>query len=683
LVIFAAKSRKLPKQPPHFVHTQSPLRGEQAFLKARNRLQIPIISGGFRGILLLSLLLLVSVHLHAQQDDSTWAVPKGQTRAGTYEQLQADPNHFEHIDTAMHHVQQFDPGYMHNLGEPGTPTFPLLFSSYRAPGFQLGFNQWDLYRLQPGQMKFYNTQNPYSDFYYAQGGQIMQTFNAMHSQNIGPNSNFSIQYRHLATTKSYYENQNTQLNGVIANGWYRSPNRRYTIMGGAIFNTFNERENGGIQNDTFFKELPASDRTGLPVKYNTGRQNWLDQDYTFKQYLMAGPTERRKIHDTDSVAVKILHPKFFIAHKFDLGHISYAYHDVSNPNTLFRQNIYDPLSSEDQYSSFQVSNAISIGQTAFSEEPAKKDSTKYRQHKLYYEAYIKYSYYKVRQDGGPGAGYYDFDNESIGLDASRNGKFGFVAHGEYYLHGYNQNDYLATARVFTPFLPGTSFKTFTVEGKQQQYTQAYTDEYLLMNHFLWVRSLNPSQVHELSAFFSDSAGFKLGGTYSIVSNLVYYDTSARPTQSGQDLHYIKLFVTKNFVFGPIHLNHDITYQHRISGEDVVRVPDWVIRTSYYFEHYLFRKALLLQLGFDFYYNSAYYSYSYMPEISRFYLQNNEKVGNYQVYDLWLAGKVQRFMVFFKLEHANQGLSGSNYLLLPGYPMMPRTFRLGLRWTFYN
>lgn len=673
MVIFAAKSEKLPKQPHYFAATLS-------FSKEKdNAHKVPF--RGFRGILLL--LLLFSLTLHAQHDDSTWAVPKGLTRVATYEQLQADPNHFERVDTALTGVQKFDPGYLHNLGEPGTPAFPLTWSTYRAPGFQLGFHQWDLYRTSPGQMQFYNTQNPYSDFYFAQGGQIMQAFNAMHTQNIGPNSNFSIQYKHIGTTKSYYENQNTQLNNVVVNGWYRSPNRRYTIMAGAIFNTYNERENGGIQNDTLFNQLPYTDRTGLPVKYNTGRQNWLEQNYTFKQYLMAGPTERRKIHDTDSVAVKILHPKFFIAHKFDLGHISYAYHDVTSSDSLFKANIYDPLSSEDQYSLLQVSNAISIGKTAFSEEPGKKDTTHYRQHKLYYEGYVKYSYYKVRQDGAPGSGYYDFDNESVGLDASRSGKLGFVAHGEYYLHGYNQNDYLATARAFTPFLTGTSFKTLTVEGKQQQYTQAYTDEYLLMNHFLWARSLDPSQVHELSAYFSDSAGFKLGGTYSIVSNPVYYDTTAKPAQSHQDLHYVKFFVTKNFVFGPVHLNHDITWQHRISGEDVVRLPDWVIRTSYYFQHYLFRKALLLQVGFDFYYNSSYYSYAYMPEISRFYLQNNEKVGNYQVYDFWLAGKIQRFILFVKLEHANQGFTGSNYLIIPNYPMMPRTVRIGLRWSFYN
>lgn len=642
--------------------------------------------GGYKTIiraLSVFFIFMLSFGLQAQNDDSTWAVPKGHTRVTTYEKLQADPNHFEQVDTALFQIQKFDPGYLHNLGEPGTPAFPLVWTSYRAPGFQMGFNQWDVYRISPSHMRFYNTQNPYSNFYYVQGGQNVQAFNAMHTQNIGPNSNFSVQYRHLATSTSAYENQNTQLNDVVVNGWYRSPNRRYTIMGGALFNSYNERENGGIQSDTLFHQLPYTERTGLPVKYNTGRQNWAEQNYTLKQYLMAGPTERKKLHDTDSVAVKILHPKFFVAHKFDYNTLRYAYYDLSNPNTLFRRTLYDPNSTYDLYTTQEVSNAISIGKTAFTEEPGKKDSTRYRQHRLYYEAYLKYSYYKVRQDGTPDESYYNFDNESVGLDASRNGRLGFVAHGEYYLHGYNQNDYLATAKIFTPFFPKIGLPAFNMEGKQQQYSPAYTDRFLLMNHFLWTNSFAATQVHELSAYFSDSLGFRLGGSYSIVSNLVYYDTTATPRQATQDFHYIRVFLSKNFVFGPLHFNHDITWQHAVSGGDIVRFPDWVIRTSYYFQHYLFNKALLMQIGFDFNYNTAYYSYAYMPEISKFYLQNNEKVGNYQVYDVWLAGKVQRFMIFAKFEHMNQGLSGGNYLIIPNYPMMPRTFRFGLQWTFYN
>jgi hypothetical protein len=624
------------------------------------------------------------------QEDSGFAVPKARPMYGNYHDMEQGMNHLKMIDTGMHQIQKFDPSYLQNLGTPGTPAFPLIWDPFKAPGFDLGFHQWDIYRMTDDSARMYNTQNPYADLFYVQGSPDIQSFKVKYSQNIKPYWNFSISFNALNTSKSNYDPQATSVNTTVVNTWYKSPNGRYMAIVNGVVNNFSAQENGGLRNDSLFIKSAPDSRTGLPVNLGatlyplSAKQAFNENFISARQYLRFGPVRQIKVHDTDSVATKILHPEFFVSHAIEYHFTKYTYNDQNaGPNQPFSYAI-DPSQTNGTYQAEEFTNKIAIGHAEFNNAirvKKKIDSSALRRQPLFYQAFAKYTYITAYQVSGQLSDHRVFDNTSIGFEIVKNGKFGLNAYGEYFLAGYNQNDYLVRVHVHLPMLK-TILQRLNFDVKAQQAEPSYTDQLFIGNHFGWLNQFNKSIFSEARVYFSDSTGLKLGGAYQSATNLVYYD-SAMPHQDPATVAFVQIFASKDIQVNHLHFLNTITYQKALSHGYDVRVPEWLFRSSWYYEHYLFQKALLFQGGIDFSYSTAYYGYGYMPEISRFYVQDKVKLGNYPVFDVWISGKVKRFNFFGKLEHINQGLSGYNYFLVPHYPLYPLSYRFGIKWMFFN
>jgi len=623
------------------------------------------------------------------QEDSGFAVPKARPMYGTYHDIEQGMNHLTVIDTVLHQIQKFDPGYLQNLGAPGTPSFQLEWDPIKATGFDLGFHQWDNYRLTNENALFYNTQNPYADLFYIQGSKDMQALKAKYSQNIRPYWNFSIQFSALNTNISDYQPQQTQVNSTVFNTWYKSPNGRYLAIGSLVINTFSAQENGGIASDSNFYSSSPGNRTGLPTNlgstiYSTAAKQTFNEEFiSARQYYRFGPVHEVKVHDTDSVAIKVIHPEFFISHSFEYHYNRYVYTDQDTGAPFSRTVI--PFYTNDASQVDEFTNKVAIGHAAFNNLvriKKKIDSTEYRRKPVFYQAFAKYSYISTGEMSGPITLHNNYFNTSAGVEFAKKGILGLEGYGEYFFDGYNKNDYLVSAHLHFPtFIP---FLTrLNIDAKSQQAAPSYTDQVFHGNHFIWTNSFSASRFNEATAWFSDSSGFKLGAAYKLANNLIYYDSTARPAQDPGTLIYAQLFVSKEFKFGHFHFLNNVTFQKTLSNSYDIRVPEWLIRTSWYYEHPLFKRAILFQAGFDFSYSTQYRGYGYMPEISRFYVQDKVILGNYQVWDAWVAGKVKRFMFFFKMEHLNEGLSGNWYFLVPHYPLYPTSYRIGIRWNFFN
>jgi hypothetical protein len=135
-----------------------------------------------------------------------------------------------------------------------------------------------------------------------------------------------------------------------------------------------------------------------------------------------------------------------------------------------------------------------------------------------------------------------------------------------------------------------------------------------------------------------------------------------------------------------HLATDALFQ-KSSNTEVLDLPLVTIRSAAYFEH-LFKFSstggrLNTQLGADVTYNTLYHAYSFMPSTGRFYRQDKISTGNYPFVNLFLNLKIKRTTIFIMFDHANFGLMGNNYDMVPSYLMNIRMFRYGLCWTFYD
>jgi hypothetical protein len=115
----------------------------------------------------------------------------------------------------------------------------------------------------------------------------------------------------------------------------------------------------------------------------------------------------------------------------------------------------------------------------------------------------------------------------------------------------------------------------------------------------------------------------------------------------------------------------------------LRLPRLVTENSIFLETYLFHHALFLRFGADFYYNTAYYGYAYMPVTDQYYLENSTKLGNYLYVDPFVSFRIKTFRMFVKFENVTEGLAPENYYYALRYPMPDRTIRFGIAWDFWN
>ena len=121
-----------------------------------------------------------------------------------------------------------------------------------------------------------------------------------------------------------------------------------------------------------------------------------------------------------------------------------------------------------------------------------------------------------------------------------------------------------------------------------------------------------------------------------------------------------------------------------SDERVLPVPALSAYLSYYYEFWVKRDVLRVQLGLDARYNTSYYAPSYNPALSAFFNQRDVRVGDYPYVDAYLSAKWKRMRILLKYQDLNQGLFGNGeYFQVARYPLNPGMFKIGISWSFYD
>ncbi len=173
-----------------------------------------------------------------------------------------------------------------------------------------------------------------------------------------------------------------------------------------------------------------------------------------------------------------------------------------------------------------------------------------------------------------------------------------------------------------------------------------------------------------------------------INNYTYFDApnpgeQTKPVQASETVNYLKLKLSKEIKFGHFALDNQFIYQNVSAGANVLNVPDFITRNTFYYSNYIFKgKPLFIQTGVTFSYFSKYYMNTYNPVISEFYLQNNREYGGFPLLDFFVNIKVRTMRVYFKLEHFNSSFGENNYYSAPTYPYRDFTVRFGLIWNFF-
>lgn len=605
------------------------------------------------------------------------------------------------LDTTLTDYRIDYPFYREDVGDIaqgalGQTSLPLnYFRRPTDPDFRFA-NPYYAYVYDMENVDFYNTKRPLIRMSYLESGQKRyreENFGIMVAQNISPTTGINVDYKSRGTRGLYEWSRTKNHNLAVA---LSHTGKRYSVHAAYYNNHIEQQENGGVVGKWAIADTTFQMPSGVPMKLakaearNIYRNNAVFVTQTYGIPLQ--PVTERDFSIAGLSAV-------YIGHAFEYSSWSKVYtdrraeytnerdHRDENGNFVPAKGLYyqdwflDPLQTRDSICERRVSNRFFVQIQPWDRNGVIGTIDAGVGLDLYYYSQLgPLSYLTGRYDRVKKSAYFAYG--SVGGKIKK-----FVdwdANLRFYPSGYRGGDlsiggHLALKgrlRGHPLILDGR----FSLERRSASYWQ----ENLYSNHYMWSAPLNKENDTRLEVTFQlPDFAFEAGFRQGVVTDAVYYDTGARVAQRSGSLSVTGVYARKDFRIGGLHLDHRVLLQWS-TDQVAAPVPLLSAFLSYYYEFWVKRDVLRLQIGLDGRFNTSYYAPSYNPALSAYYNQREVEVGNYPYTDAFVTAKWKRMRIFLKYQHVNKGLFGNGeYFSAAGYPLNPGMFKMGISWGFYD
>ncbi|MBL7968945.1 MAG: putative porin [Prolixibacteraceae bacterium] len=537
---------------------------------------------------------------------------------------------------------------------------------------------FDAYWLTPSQIQYFNTTTPYTLLDYSQSENRLRynetRFNVFHSQNINKNLNFEFIYNQTRSAGQYLKQENKFHNiGVISS--YKTD--KFLSHSGLIFNRVQTQENGGIQPNQDFNNYKTDE---LTVKITDDAINKVQNNtfYTINEYRVGKTIESEP--DTAGFITETFIPRVGFIYEFEYSGNKRKF-TKEDASAFFDQVYINRFSTTDSIKYNRVTNLFQI---KFYEAPDRKYTFGKRAYighdNLRFHSSTLWNGMNVRNANTPS----QYTNTYVGGGIFRDeGKFWqWAAEGRIYLAGLRAGQTELHGFINKPLKIGNDTTSLRVEGSLKTIVPEYFDEYFYSNHFQWTNNFdNINEMTIRSSIHSKAYKTTIGANYSLIGNYIYNNAEALPAQASSELLILSAYLNKDFDRKHWLVRTQLLVQ-KASNDNYIHLPAFAGFASFNYRT-IVSKVLYTQLGVDARYNSAFYADAYEPATSRFFLQNEQRIGNFPYVDLHVNLKLKRTRVFFVLMNAASGLAGNNYFVAPDYPYYRRTYRIGVAWSFYD
>ncbi len=605
------------------------------------------------------------------------------------------------IDTTLASWRIDYPHYVKGLGSNsvgglGQATNAVNYFD-RSDSKEFTFSQpYDDYNYTLENVPFYNMKHPYIWLTYLESGQKRyreEHFEATVSQNISPSTSVSINYKARGARGKY---DRARVKNHNFAGTFAHTGRRYSVHAGYINNHIEQQENGGVVGEWAVTDTTFEMPSGIPMKLASANAvNVYRNNSFFIKQSIGIPLQRMTERDFSMAELSAI----YIGHTFEYNSWSKIYTDQYATYTDERYSRNEDGTYNSHTDTYYKNWYLNPTET--------RDST--------YERVISNRLFVQAQpwdrngvvgtiDGGVGLDYHTYSQFSLGSylagEDSRTDRTSWFAYAsvdgkikkyvdwgadfKIYPSGYRGGDYSIGARLALIayikkkpiILSGTFSETSTTPG--------YWQENWSSNHYRWTNDFGKEAETRFHVALSvPDYGIELGAWQSFLRNKIYYGADCLPQQYGGVVSLTSIYAQKDFTIKGLHLNHRVLVQ-LTSDREVVPLPLVSAFLSYYYEFWVKRDVLRIQIGLDGRFNTSYYATSYNPALSVFYNQNEVKVGNYPYIDAFVSAKWKRMRILIKYQHLNQGLFGNGeYFSVAKYPLNPGMFKIGLSWAFYD
>lgn len=589
------------------------------------------------------------------------------------------------VDTSLTIKKEYEYNYLRRdifglmpFANEGQTYTTLQYGLNKISSFpEFGYTAKHFNYLQPNQIKYYSVATPFTELYFKTVMEQGQNIDAFVTLNTSERFNFSLAYKGLRSLGKYI-NQLSSTGNFRFTTSYNTKNKRYYSNFHFTAQDMLNGENGGITStenfegdDAAYKERP---RLGVYLKDAkttlVGKRLFLDHSFQINPtkgnnnlYITHQINFESKYFEFNQVTIPTsitsntgvvttfnrFGPAYLIGNINDQVRYNRMYNKVGliyENTTLgkfqfflddFRYNYY--YNSVLYLTSGTIPNAINDKINDFGGQ------YEYRKNKwtgkfLYSSSITKQSLF----DFNANLKYKYNDKNSISFEYQNNNK---LPNNVYNLH---QSSYI-TYNWYNNFKNEKS-NTIVIDANTQ-----------------WANATLQLNTLDDYLYFSNDNN----------SNLQL----VTPKQYGKTINYLSLKINKEIKFRKFALDNTALYQKVDQKDNVVNVPQLVLRNTLYYSGDFFKKAMFLQTGITLNYFTKFYANDYNPILGEFFVQNQTQIGAFPNLDFFINARIQRARIFLKAEHFNAAMSGNNYYSAPNNPYHDFIIRFGLVWNFFE
>jgi hypothetical protein len=610
------------------------------------------------------------------------------------------------IDTFLHGSQVYNPIYKDgvfaaNMGNMAGPATSHYFFDERFANFRFFYlNPYRAHLFHPASQKYFNTKKPFSNLEYITGfssrDKLTQTISILHTQNINKKTNVGLNYK-LRSARGFYANQKNNIGTFSLFSSYNG--RIYSIHGNLNINSIESRKNGGINTQNFL--LEDKDTKAYPTNLTSVTSFLRNRGLFFTQKIHIGtrkknrtPTDSTLNSDTlsspiinDSTSFDPLENKStlelihnFRYHKNDRRYVD----ENANENIIFYDSAFNNMFNYDSAYYRDLENTFALKLNELNLKSFSFGALIGLEHHFEKYAYLNHLFDTAKQD--------TFINKNMQNTYVKAHFFNkqsqyinYAISGKYCIDGYYGEDMELSGMLSVNFdKHANNAIQFTghYSSKKPDYLyNNYASNFINYNASL--QKLNTANAK--IRLTNKKIHLSTGVDYQLHDNYIYFDTTLLPQQLTKTAGIMSAYIKKDFHFWKITSRFRVAYQK--TDNDFIRLPELSIYNSTYLTQIVnFRNTggkIKFILGFDVYYFTPYFVYSYYPVLNQFYVNDVKKYGNYPYFNAYLNAKIKRMNVFFKAQHLSEGVKNKQYFTINNHPMSPRRFMLGISWNFYN
>jgi len=599
------------------------------------------------------------------------------------------------------------------LGNMGSPFLSKIYMDRTEESRFLFLRPYENWITSPNEQFYFNTTTPYTNLQYLTtiGKETSQedNFKFLFTVNANKYLNIGVDYE-ILYARGFYDRNSTRdkLTNIFGN--YKSP--RYEAFW-KLSNSYLENfENGGITDDRYITNpllmsggLQEYESLSIPVALSDAR-NLLKNKHLFfnhKYHIGFEKTLYQKrdtalfplpyIRDqkpediqipTDTIVEFV--PVTSLIHTLYIDQSQKSYRSKT-ANLAFYDSIanIDAAYTADTSSLLQIRNLFGISLREGFHKWAKFGLTGFIEQD--FRRYTSYSPNAILQDSANSFSRLNSYNKSLlwagGELSKRQGDvLTYDALARICVVGEDLGDFELSGKLNTTFKLWDRPVIFSADGSIKNLHPDYFQEHYFSNNFSWENNfLNEYKTRIRGSLSIPVLGFSANAGVENLKNHVYFNNEATPAQYGGNIQVLSFNLKQHLGTGIINWDNDIVYQLS-SNQKVLPLPDLSIYSNLYLKFHI-SKVMLTQLGVDCRYHSEYYAPAYMPATGQFYTQQEVKIGNYPLMNVYGNFHLKRMRFFVMYSHLSRLFANPNYFSAPHYPMNPTVLKVGLSWNFHD